>query len=177
MARRLPTWLTRAERKRLLAADMSDRDRAVVSVFLFAGLRSNELRMLDIEDVDFEAMTILVRHGKRAKQRVVPLHAEAAAAMDQYLGDRQAGPLFLNRFGQRLSNRWLRTMVKALGRQAGIRKELHPHALRHTFAVSIREAGEELDVLKDLLGHASIETTEIYTHCSVDQLRSAVDKI
>lgn len=177
MARKLPTWLTRSERKRLLSLDLSSRDRAIVTVFMFAGLRSNELRTLDVPDLDFDEMTIFVRYGKRSKQRLIPLHAEAAAALDAHLAGRVSGPVFVSSRGQRISNRRLRSLIESLGVRAGLRKRLHPHVLRHTFAVSLREAGEELDVIKALLGHERIETTAIYTHCSVDQLRSAVDKI
>lgn len=133
--------------------------------------------MLDVEDLDFEEMTIHIRHGKRSKQRLIPLHPEIGATLGDYLGERRSGPVFLSERGGRISNRRLRSLVKQLGREAGLPKDIHPHSLRHTFAVAIREAGEELDVLKDLLGHASIETTEIYTHCSVSQLRAAVDRI
>jgi site-specific recombinase XerD len=133
--------------------------------------------MLNVPDIDFEEMTIFVRHGKRSKQRLVPLHAEIAAALGEYLGDRRSGAVFLSNRGNRISLRRLRSLIKDLAQKAGLKKDVHPHSLRHTFAVSIREAGEELDVLKDLLGHASIETTEIYTHCSVSQLRAAVDRI
>lgn len=156
---------------------MSARDRAIITTFLYAGLRSNELRMLDIQDLDFEEMAILVRFGKRSKERLVPLHAEAAAAIDAYLAGRRTGPVFLSNRQSRISNARLRTLIKDLARQAGLKKDVHPHALRHTFAVSLREAGEELDVVKALMGHERIETTAIYTHCSVDHLRSAVDRI
>ncbi len=176
MSRKLPTWLTRAERKRLLATELPTRDRAIVATFLYAGLRSNELRMLDTPDVDFEEMTLLVRHGKRSKQRLVPLHPDAAAAMEKHLAGRRAGPVFMTHRG-RISNRRLRSLIEQIGREAGLQKKLHPHVLRHTFATSLREAGQELDVIQALLGHERIETTAIYTHCSVDQLRAAVDRI
>lgn len=175
MARKLPTWLTAPERKRLLGLDMAPRDRAIVCVFLFAGLRSNELSMLDVGDIDFEAGTIFVRFGKRAKQRFVPLHSDAAAALEEYLAGRATGPVFLSSRNQRLSNRRLRSLVKDLGRQAGIRKELHPHALRHSFAVALLDAGNNLEVIRDLLGHEDIQTTSIYLHCSMSGRRAAVD--
>lgn len=187
--RRLPTFLTRPERDRLLGIQMSNRDLAIVLTFLKAGLRSNELRMLDLDDLDFDEMTLMVRYGKRDKQRLIPLHTDAAFALEVHLNSHELARLraeaapddqqavFLSERKRRLSNRRLRTLIKGLGQRARLKKSLHPHSLRHTFAVSLREAGEELDVVKDLLGHASIKTTEIYTHCSVDQLRAAVDRI
>lgn len=177
MARKLPVWLSQAERARLLALETSQRDRAVVCLFLYAGLRCNELRMLDVSDLDFQAMTIFVRFGKRSKQRVIPLHAEAGAAVGHYLGDRRSGPVIQSNRGQRISNRRLRSLVKTLGRQAGLTKDLHPHALRHTFAVSLLDAGQDLETIRDLLGHESIETTSIYLHCSVERRRAAIDAL
>ena len=177
MVRKLPTWLTPAERKRILGLDLSPRDRAIITTFLYAGLRANELRLLDVQDVDFEAMTLFVRFGKRSKQRIIPLHTEAAAALSEHLKDRTVEPVFESNRGQRISYDRLHSLVQEIGRRAGLQKRIHPHALRHTFAVSLREAGEELDVIKALLGHEKIETTAIYTHCSVSQLRNAVDRI
>jgi integrase/recombinase XerC len=177
MARRLPTWLTEAERKRLLGLDMSARDRAVVSLFCYAGLRCNELRMLDVGDLSFEGATVLVRHGKRSKQRIVPLHTEAAAALEAHLDGRSVGAVFLSSRDRRLSNRRLRSLIKSLGLRARLRKDLHPHALRHTFAVALLEAKVDLETIRDLLGHDSIETTSIYLHCSTAKLRAAVGEI
>lgn len=174
---RLPTWLTEPERKRLSNLELSLRDQAIVALFLYAGLRSNELRMLDVADLDFEAMTVLVRFGKRAKQRVVPLHTEAAAALESHLAGRSDGPVFLSNRQQRISNHRLRTLIKSLGHQAGLRKDLHPHALRHSFAVALLEANVDLETIRDLLGHDSIETTSIYLHCSTAKRRAAVDRI
>lgn len=174
---RLPTWLTEPERGRLLALKLSARDRAILTLFLYAGLRSNELRMLDVADIDFEAMSVFVRFGKRSKQRLVPLHAEAAAAVEAHLQGRDSGPLFLSNRGLRISNHRLRTLVKTLGRRAGLRKEIHPHALRHSFAVALLEANVDLETIRDLLGHDSIETTSIYLHCSTAKRRAAVDRI
>jgi len=174
---RLPTWLTEPERKRLLTLNMSARDRAIVTLFLYAGLRSNELRMLDVADLDFEAMSVYVRFGKRSKQRLVPLHTEALAALEAHLAGRHSGPVFLSNRNQRISNQRLRTLIKSLGLQAGLRKDLHPHALRHSFAVALLEANVDLETIRDLLGHDSIETTSIYLHCSTAKRRAAVDRI
>ncbi|GIK36548.1 MAG: hypothetical protein BroJett011_03810 [Chloroflexota bacterium] len=177
MGRRLPTWLTGPERKRLLGLELSARDRAIITTFLYTGLRSNELRLLDVEDLDFEAMTVFVRFGKRSKQRIVPLHAEAAAALDAHLAGRTSGPVFESNRGQRISYDRLHSLVVELGQRARLRKELHPHALRHSFAVSLLDADVDLETIRDLLGHESIETTSIYLHCSTAKRRQAVDRI
>lgn len=175
---RLPTWLTESERKRLWGLEsLSKRDRAIMAVFLFGGLRSNELRMLDVRDIDFDERTIFVRFGKRSKQRLVPLHTRAETALRAHLGDLRAGPVFLGNQDERISNRGLRHMVKRWGQRAGLQKDLHPHALRHTFAVSLLEAEVDLETIRDLLGHASIQTTSIYLHCTTQRKRSAVDRL
>jgi site-specific recombinase XerC len=174
---RLPTWLTETERKRLWGLDLSARDRAILAVFLYGGLRSNELRMLDGEDLDFDAKTMLIRFGKRSKQRLTPMHANAEAALLEYIGERRSGAVFLGPSGERISNRGLRHLVRRWGNVAGLRKELHPHSLRHTFAVSLLEADVDLETIRDLLGHASIATTSIYLHCSSSRKRAAVDRL
>jgi site-specific recombinase XerD len=156
---------------------MSTRDRAILTVFLFGGLRCNELRMLDVEDVDFEESTIFIRYAKRDKQRMVPLHDRAREALEAYLSDRSTGPIFLSGQETRISNRRLRSLVKELGQRAGLKKDLHPHTLRHTYATLLREAGVELGDVGNLLGHASLDTTRIYDHMSMARKRLAVEKL
>lgn len=178
MTKRLPVWLTKAEQKRLLGLDLSDRDRAIVCVFLYAGLRANELRMLDVEDIDFDDMTIMVRFGKRGKQRIIPLHSEAAAALEAHIGGRRSA-LFDSNRGRRISYDRLHSLIVDLGQRARIHKPLHPHALRHTFAVALLETDPptDLETIRDLLGHGSIKTTAIYLHCSTARRRAAVDRL
>lgn len=177
MKRKLPTWLTSRKRNRLLDQEMTRRDRAIVALFLFCGLRSNELRMLDVEDLDLDEGTVFVRHAKRDKERIVPLHVEARKALQEYLGDRRSGPVVLSNRGLRISNRRLRSLIKEMGSHADLRSELHPHALRHTFAVSLLEADVDLHTIKDLMGHESIETTSIYLHCTTERKRAAIDRL
>lgn len=177
MPERLPDFLTPLEKGRLLAADMSSRDRAIITMFLYAGLRCNELRMLDMADIDFAAMTILVRHAKRKKQRLLPLRSETAVALEAYRGTEASGPVFLSRFNKRISNRRLRSLVKELGQSAGLTKDLHPHVLRHTFGTMLMEAEVNLEMIRDLLGHSNIKTTTIYAHCTVGAKRKAVDRL
>lgn len=175
--RRLPVWLTEKERDQLLSVEMSDRNRAILTTFLYAGLRSNELRMLDVVDIDFDEMTIHVRHAKRGKERLIPLHPEVAVAVEKYLGERDDGPIFLSNRGERISNRRLRSMVKMIATRASLKKNLHLHALRHTFAVLLKENGEDLETIRDLLGHEDIRTTSIYLHCSMAGKRTAINRL
>jgi integrase/recombinase XerD len=156
---------------------MSIRDRAILTTLLFGGLRCNELRMLDVEDVDFEESTVFIRYAKRDKQRIVPLHDRAREALEVYLGERSTGPIFLSGQGARISNRRLRSLVKEIGQRAGLKKDLHPHTLRHSYATLLREAGVELGDVGNLLGHASLDTTRIYDHMSMSRKRAAVDRL
>lgn len=175
--RKLPIWLTDRERERLLELELSPRDRAIVAVFLYAGLRANELRMLDVEDLDFEAETIHVRHAKRDKERVIPLHHKAKAALLEHLAARDSGPVFLSNRGQRISYDRLHSLMVGLGRQAGLRKRSRPHVARHSFAVALHENGADLEKIRDLMGHEDISTTTIYLHCSMKGKRQAIDSL
>lgn len=177
MGRKLPTFLTASEKRKLLALDLSRRDRAIIAVFLYAGLRANELRMLDAEDIDLDAGTLHVRHAKRGKERMIPLHPEAGIALEVYLNGRSSGPIFRSNRGQRISYDRLHSLTISLGDQAGIRKRTRPHVLRHTFAVALHENGEDLETIRDLLGHEDIRTTSIYLHCSMAGKRSAIDRL
>lgn len=176
-AKRLPTWLTEGERKRVLNLDLNRRDRAILTTLLYTGLRASELVALDIEDVDFEGMTVFVRHGKGDKERIIPLHADAAAALDKHLGGRTTGPVFESNRRQRISYDRIHSLIGEIGKAAGLRKHLHPHSLRHSFAVAILDAGADLETIRDLLGHEDIETTIIYLHCSTARRRRAVDRL
>jgi len=179
---KLPTWLKRKERKQLLNLKMTPRDRAIITTFLYAGTRCNELRMLDISDIDIDEMTIFIRYGKRNKQRIIHLHAEAGAAIEHYLTQtgrsfQSTGPVFLSNRINRISNRRLRSLIKQLGQQAELRKDLHPHALRHSFAVSLVEAGTSIEAVRDLLGHSSISVTNVYLHCTPNRLKDAINQL
>lgn len=177
MGRRLPTWLTQKERDQLLDLELSQRDRAILTVFLFAGLRANELRMLDVSDVDFDAGTLHIRHAKRGKERMIPLHSEAVVALETHLAGQSDGPVFLSNRGRRISYDRLHSLALELGQRAGLRKRTRPHVLRHSFAVALHENGEDLETIRDLLGHEDIRTTSIYLHCSMAGKRSAINRL
>lgn len=177
MGRKLPTWLTGPERKKVLGLELSARDRAILTTFLYTGLRASELCALDVADIDLEALTVFVQCGKGAKQRIVPLHTEAATALEAHLQGRTSGPVFFSNRGRRISYDRLHSLVAEIGKLAGLRKELHPHSLRHSFAVSLLDADVNLETIRDLLGHEDIRTTTIYLHCSTAKRRAAVDRI
>lgn len=175
--KKLPVWLTASERERVLSLELSVRDRAIVTTLLYTGLRASELVSLDIEDLDFDEGTLFVRCGKGAKQRVIPLHAEAAACLETHLDGQRSGPVFLSNRRKRISYDRIHSRSVEIGREAKLRKRLHPHVFRHSFAVALLDADTDLETIRDLMGHESIETTSIYLHCSTAKRRVAVDRL
>ncbi len=173
--RRLPDAPKNEEIEELLGRFSGDdalglRNRALLELVYSEGLRSSEAVQLDLGDVDFEQEQVLVRHGKGAKERVVPLGEEAAHWVARYL--REARPqlargaenaLFLSARGRRLDTSTLRRLMP------------HPHRLRHAFATHLLEGGADLRTIQELLGHSSLSTTQIYSHVSAKRLRRVYD--
>jgi integrase/recombinase XerD len=185
----LPRFLSLEEVDTLLhAPDVSTarglRDRALLELLYATGLRVSELVGLRTTDVrlDDEYVQCL---GKGSKQRIVPLGAEAATWVARYLKDsrpvllrrRESPWLFLNaRDGQRLSRLGFWKLLKAYGRQAGIRSRLSPHVVRHSFATHLLDRGADLRAIQAMLGHADLSTTQIYTHVLEARLRQVYDR-
>jgi site-specific recombinase XerD len=173
---RLPRVLSEGEVTALVedegASVWDQRDRAVLELLYAAGLRVSELCGLDRDDVDLAGRWVTVL-GKGGKQRRVPVHDTAASALaDWFAGGRDQldGPpeaVFVNRRGNRLGPRDVRRIVD---RRATT--PTHPHALRHTYATHLLDGGADLRVVQELLGHASLATTQVYTHVSKERLRS-----
>ncbi len=178
----LPDVLDVEEVARLLkAADGRDgkkslRDRAILELLYASGLRVSEAASLKLPDINQEA-GFLRCVGKGGRERVVPVGSHALKWLQKYLTEARAsfGPkpesrqIFLNRFGQPLSRQSIWGIIRFYAREAGIRKRITPHTMRHSFATHLLEAGADLRVVQELLGHASIATTQIYTH--VDRAR------
>jgi integrase/recombinase XerD len=159
------------------------RDAAMFEVLYAAGLRVSELVGLDIRDLDTETGSVRCI-GKGSKERVVPLHGQALESVNTYLEtvrpihEREpgAGALFLNRNGRRLTRQgfWLR--LKRAARAAGIPDSITPHTLRHSFATHMLRGGASLRHVQEMLGHASIATTQIYTHLTSEHVREEYDR-
>ena len=152
------------------------RDAAVLELLYATGLRVSELAGLDLDDVDRAQQTVRVL-GKGRKERIVPFGSRAAAALAAYLEGRgdAAGPLFVNPRGARLTVRSLHTIVRRSARSTGITRRVSPHTLRHTFATHLLDAGADLRVIQELLGHSRLSTTQRYTHVGADQLMRVYD--
>ncbi|MDE2127016.1 MAG: tyrosine recombinase [Armatimonadetes bacterium] len=178
----LPRVLTATEVSALLRAlEPSDRwylrDRAICLLLYATGLRVSELAGLAPHDLDPEASTVRCL-GKGGKERVVPVAPAAIQAVDAWAMDAGERPgaqqwLFPNQHGGPLSRQQIGEILRRAGIRAGIRQRVTPHVLRHTFATHLLDGGAGLRVIQELLGHASITTTEIYTHVSEDRLRAA----
>ncbi|MBT4512201.1 MAG: tyrosine recombinase XerC [Chloroflexi bacterium] len=182
--KRLPTFLTSEEILDLLnAPDTSTpqgvRDLAILEMLYASGLRVSEIASLDMGSVDMETFQIRV-WGKGAKERIVLMGQPAAEILQQYmdfgrnklLGKKKERALFLNRYGQRIGERRIQHLIKKYAQQAGIGGRVFPHMLRHTFATHMLNGGADLRVVQELLGHANLASTQIYTHVTRSQMRS-----
>lgn len=182
-ARRLPGTLTIAEVERLLAAPIGGgalalRDRALLEVFYSSGLRVSELAALTVANLDLEQGFLRV-FGKGAKERLVPLGRRAAAAVRRYLEagrpqlvrrGRTGDAVFLSERGGALSRVTLWLLVRRHAQRAGITRPVKPHMLRHSFATHLLSGGADLRSIQEMLGHANLGTTEIYTAVAANRL-------
>lgn len=181
--KRLPSFLTIEEMKRLLQApDLStpqgQRDRALLELLYASGLRVSELAQLNLKQVNLDTHEIRV-WGKGAKERVVLMGEPAAKALTTYLsqgrpkllGKKRSNALFLNRYGGRLPERRIQIILGKYASSADIDKKVHPHLLRHTFATHLLDGGADLRVVQELLGHADLSSTQIYTHVTKSQAK------
>jgi integrase/recombinase XerD len=182
---RLPRVLTRDEVNRLLeqprgTGPLGLRDRAILELMYACGLRASEAVSLDLSDVDLEEGVLRAR-GKGSKERLVPVGRQALTALAAYLrGGRPQllGPLaerrlFLNRRGGGLTRQGLYKIVQGYARRAGLADRMSPHTLRHTFATHLLAGGCDLRSLQEMLGHADLATTQVYTHLTADRLKDA----
>jgi tyrosine recombinase XerC len=178
----LPSFLTEDEVSRLIESsfpnnEMGKRDRSILETFYSTGIRIGELVGLNIEDTDFISGIVKVR-GKGKKERMVPIGEKAIQALRAYLDSRknQSSAIFLNLKGSRITDRGVRNIVKKYLVIAGIREGISAHTLRHSFATHLLNRGADLRSVQELLGHASLSTTQIYTHLTTDKLKSVYDK-
>lgn len=183
-SRKLPAVLSFEEIEKILqAVNTNDylgiRDKAILELFYSSGLRVSELINLKISDLFFEEEVIRV-FGKGSKERIVPIGQSAIFWINEYL--RSSRPLlekkmksqnflFLNKRGTKLSRMWIWKIFNFYANQAGIKKEIHPHTFRHSFATHLLERGADLRAVQEMLGHADISTTQIYTHIDREYIK------
>jgi len=180
---RLPSALTRGEVMRLLgeprgSEPLALRDRALLELMYACGLRASEVTGMELGDIDLEEGVLRTR-GKGAKERIVPVGSSAVAATRAYLqrgrpvlvGVQVQSKLLVNRRGGGLTRQGLYKIVQGHARRAGLDEKMSPHTLRHTFATHLLAGGCDLRSLQEMLGHADLATTQVYTHLSADRLK------
>lgn len=181
VAKRLPTVLKSREAAELVESPLGDdpwaiRDRAVLELLYSSGLRVAELCSLDVDDLDLERGRVRV-HGKGGREREVPVGEAALEALWAHLAaprESSGGPaVFLNRRGKRLGTRDARAIVERYRGQVLVGRRVSPHTLRHSFATHLMEGGADIRSVQELLGHASLENTQRYTHVSRGRLFGA----
>ena len=186
MEKKLPLVLTRQQVEDLLSAPtrekknraapvwMPFRDVAIMELFYSSGLRLSELAGLDVADVDLYTESVRV-FGKGRKERVCPVGLPALEAISRYraAANVHAGPLFINKARKRMSVRSIWLVLKRYVRHTSIPISISPHKLRHSFATHMLDRGADLRSVQALLGHASLSTTQIYTHVTVERLKKA----
>jgi integrase/recombinase XerD len=178
---RLPAVLTPAEQKLLLAAPNKKvatglRNYALLKLFLNLGLRVSEAIDLQVDDIDWESGKLTVVQGKGGRDRVLWLADEDLELLSSWLAKRPAASsyLFTTREGGRISDRYVRKFVKSYARKKKISKDVHPHALRHTFATDLLRKTGNIRMVQKALGHASLATTMLYTHVFDQELEAAL---
>jgi len=187
--RPLPTILTakqaiellelplRTEPSRQAPPWMPSRDSAILELFYSSGLRISELCSLDVADLDILSETLRVR-GKGGKERIVPVGEPALAAIARYTREAavRSGPLFISKRRSRITTRAVDHLLHRYLKLSSIPFHVTPHKLRHSFATHLLDAGADLRSVQSLLGHASLSTTQIYTHLSKERLRESYDQ-
>ncbi len=182
---RLPRVLSREEVRKLLeqprgSSPLAQRDRALLEVMYACGLRASEVVGLELGDLDMEEGLLRTR-GKGSKERIVPVGRQALAALAVYLrsarpelvGDRPQSRLLVNHRGGALTRQGLYKIVQGHARAAGLDQRMSPHTLRHSFATHLLAGGCDLRSLQEMLGHADLATTQVYTHLSAERLKDA----
>jgi integrase/recombinase XerC len=192
LEKKIPVYLSVDEMFRLLESSerldtLGLRDMAILEMLYSTGLRAGELTSLNLEDVDFIEHLVRVK-GKGGKERIVPLGRQAAAVIERYLkaaeslrkkkqrNEKRGGALFVNFRGERLTSRSVRSIVKRYAGRSGLPSDTSPHSMRHSFATHLMDGGADLRSVQELLGHASLSTTQRYTHVSLDRLMAVYDE-
>ena len=184
--KRLPAVLTADDAQRLMNArgketddDRSRRDRAVLETLYSTGIRAAELIGMNRDDISHDDRLVRIR-GKGRKERIVPIGRTALGAIDAYLGPKKTGAenpaVFTGRAGNRLTARTVQRILENRRKKLGLAQKASPHTLRHSFATHLLESGADLRAIQELLGHASLSTTQRYTHVNLDSLMESYDK-
>ena len=183
---RLPKTIEHEQVERLLSIPgdepLTIRDRAVMELFYSSGLRLAEIAALDCGSLDLSSAQVRIEKGKGSKSRVVPVGAPARKALKEWLNIRptliklETDALFISKRGSRLSHRSIQQRLKHWAVRQGLDQNIHPHRLRHAFASHLLESSGDIRAVQELLGHANISTTQVYTHLDFQHLAEVYDK-
>ncbi len=182
LPKKLPKVLTISEIEKILKADLSPQELAIIELLYSAGMRVSELVELEFNNVDLNQKIVKV-FGKGSKERIIPINSRCVEILKDYLKKREliilkfekAPYFFLNSKGKKISRQYVYKIIKKQGEK--INKKISPHTIRHSFATHLLERGADLRVVQELLGHSSIVTTQLYTHISKKTLREVYFKI
>jgi integrase/recombinase XerD len=171
------------EPEKLMRATKRERDRALLLVALYCGLRCSELTKLQVVDLDFDRLLLFVREGKGRKDRTVPLPKKIVSFLRGWIGARTQGLVFPSREGGGpLTNRAIQLLFKKLAVAAGLpgaleARRVTPHKFRHAYASRLLDSGAAIHEVRDLLGHASLAVTNLYSHATAYRLAQAVERL
>ncbi|MFA4857764.1 MAG: tyrosine recombinase XerC [Candidatus Margulisiibacteriota bacterium] len=190
LSRKLPNFLYLEEMKKLLDQPKVEtagglRDRAILELLYGSGMRVSEIVQLNMGDIDLDGGEVRV-FGKGSKERVVLIGSHAKAAIQEYIDQgrpefaggrtkKAGGAIFLGRHGTRITSRSIERMISLCAKKAGLVKKVTPHTIRHTFATHMLAGGADLKIVQELLGHASLSTTQVYTHITREQMKKTYD--
>jgi len=189
VGRSLPKPISISQVRRLLeqptklSTPEAKRDKAILELLYASGMRVSELVSLNVSDIDLDGGFVRC-FGKGHKERLIPIYRQAALAVEEYIKESRPRltysdtepALFLNRRGERLTRQGLWQILKGYAKSAELDTEITPHTLRHSFATHMLSGGADLRSVQELLGHANISTTQIYTHLTTDHIRRAYEK-
>lgn len=167
---KLPVVLNREEVMSLFEATLNLQHRLVLMFLYYTGMRLNEIINLHWEDLDFKRDTIHLKTAKGEKERVIFLHEQLKKIME-YFSLKKEGLIFVSNRGEKYNKRSVQMIVKNAAKRAGITKRITPHTLRHSFATHLLEAGADIRHIQKLLGHANLQTTQIYTHVAQKDIK------
>lgn len=184
--KKLPVFLDVGKVEKLVQSPLTDtvdglRDRAILETLYSTGMRVSELVGLNSRSIDFISGVVKV-FGKGSKERLTPIGEPAIAAIQRYIDNRDEHPVkdrdavFLNKSGRRLTDRSVRRIVDKYVTKCAIEEKISPHSLRHSFATHLLDRGADLRSVQELLGHANLSTTQIYTHVTAERLKAVYDK-
>lgn len=160
---KLPLVLSKEEINKMIEATNNLKHKVVIMFLYYAGLRLDEVRNLRWEDIDFDREIIHLKTAKGDRERIVFLHRKLVDMLKIY-GAKEEGLVFVSQMKGEYSKRTIQQIVKSASRKAGLKKNITPHTLRHSFATHLLESGADIRYIQQLLGHKDLKTTQIYTH-------------